>query len=260
MGNMIGQSVVLFDGKKRYLFLVEDREVKRKGIGRWNPKVLEDKRFGDTIKIGSKEFLILKPSLKDIILGIERRAQIITPKDACHIVFYCSIKSGSTVVEAGSGSGALTIALAHFTFPEGKVISYDMRRDFLEVAKENVRMSGYKNVEFKEGDVREKIDEKGVDAVIFDFSDSWNAIQNAYNALKDFGYICCYCPTIEQIEMCVSALKNLGFGDIKTIEVLEREMVIREGSSRPGNISIGHTAYMCFARKMPYLNLKPNRL
>ena len=246
-----GESVVLSDGKKKYLFLVEDREVKRKGVGSWNPCILKKKRFGDSIRIGSKEFVILKPSLCDKMLGITRKAQIITPKDASCIIFYCSIGYGSVVVEAGSGSGALTIALAHFVSPAGRVISYDVREDFLEVAKENVRLSGFKNVEFKRGDVRERMDEKEVDAVIFDFIDPWNGVENAYSALKDFGHICCYSPTIEQIEMCVSALKNSGFGDIRTIEVLEREMVIREGSSRPGNVAIGHTAYMCFARKLP---------
>lgn len=246
-----GQSVVLWDGKKRFLFLVEDIEVKRNGVGRFNPGILRGHRFGERIGIGSKDFMILKPSLSDMMLGIKRKAQIITPKDACHIIFYTSIKSGSLVVEAGSGSGALTIALAHFVAPDGRVISYDIREDFLEVARENVRLSGHRNVEFKKCDVRERIDERSVDAVVFDFVDPWNAMQNAYEALRDFGHICCYCPTIEQMERCVSEMESLNFMDIRTIEVIERSMVIREGSSRPDNARIGHTAYMCFARKLP---------
>lgn len=247
-----GQSVVLCDDKRKYLFIVEDRELKRRGIGRWNPKILEGREYGESMRIGTKDFLILKPSLTDMIESIERKAQIITPKDACHIIFYCSIKSGSSVIEAGSGSGALTIALAHFVSPSGRVISYDKRHDFLEVAKENVRLSGYGSaVEFREGDVREGIEERDADAVIFDFADPWEAVANAYGALKDFGHICCYCPTVEQIEKCTSALEISGFTDIRTIETIEREMVIREGNSRPGNVGIGHTAYMCFARKLP---------
>jgi tRNA (adenine57-N1/adenine58-N1)-methyltransferase len=246
-----GKSVILDDGKKRFLLLVEDVEEKIKGIGRFNPAMLKERSFGEVITIGSKDFMILKPSISDMMLGIRRKAQIITPKDACHIILYTSIHDGSSVIEAGSGSGALTMALAHSVAPDGRVISYDVREDFLEVARENVRLSGYTNVEFRLGDVRERIDEQGADAVVFDFSDPWNAVENAYGALKDFGHLCCYCPTVEQIERCASAMERSGFTDIRTIEVIEREMVIREGSSRPDNARIGHTAYMCFARKLP---------
>ena len=244
-------SVILFDGKRKYLLRVVDREIKRRGLGRINTKMFEGKSFGETIKLGNKEVKILKPSLSTMIEGIERRAQIITPKDACHIIFYCSIGGESTVIEAGSGSGALTIALAHSVSPNGRVISYDVRRDFLEVAKNNIYESGYEDiVDFREGDVREGMETKMADAIALDFADPWNAVESAYRALRDWGYLCCYCPTVNQIEKCVCRMENENFSHIKTIEVMERGMEIRENSSRPSNLTIGHTAYMCFGRKV----------
>ena len=237
--------------KKKFLLKIEDKEVKRKGIGYFNSSVLIGKECGERIKINDKEFVIMKPSLLDLIEGMGRKAQIITPKDASHIIFNCSIHSGSRVVEAGVGSGALTIALAHFVFPDGKVTSYDLRSDFVRLAKRNVEMSGYESlVEIKMGDVTQSIEEREVDAVIFDFSHPWDAIENGHNTLKKFGHLCCYCPTVNQIELSVKEMKRVGFVEIKTIEVMERSMIIREGSSRPDNRVIGHTGYMCFGRKI----------
>ncbi|MBA3044047.1 tRNA (adenine-N1)-methyltransferase, partial [archaeon] len=175
--------------------------------------------------------------------------QIILPKDSAIIMLYCDVKNGCRIVEAGVGSGALTIALANFVRPDGKIISYEKRNDFADFAKRNIENAGLgEYVEIKLGDVTESIDEKNADAVILDIPNPWDAVKNAYNALKVCGHFCSYSPTMNQVEKTVKTLKH-DFIEIKTFETLQREIVVGEGGVRPSFDMLGHTGYLTFARK-----------
>lgn len=134
-----------------------------------NPSDLIGKKYGEKIQIGNKEFRVFKPSLMDKIQGIQRRAQIILPKDSSQIILNCSINSGKRVLEAGIGSAALTIALASQVAPNGQVISYDKRKDFIEHAEKNLKKAQLeKYVSTKHKDITKGIDEKNLDAVILE--------------------------------------------------------------------------------------------
>jgi len=248
----LNDTVVLIDNSnKRYLLIIQDKTDKFKGIGVFNPTVLAGKQYGEECEIGSKKFWILKPSLQDKLLGMKRHAQIILPRDAAHIILNCSISSGQIVLEAGIGSGSLTIALANAVAPDGKVISYDNRKEFIDHAMKNLKIAnldGYVTTKFK--DVTKGINETDLDAVIFDIPNPWDAVSHAWYALKAGGYFCTYSPLISQVEKTVKEIKKNKFIDVKTFENIQREMIVSDYGTRPSFEMLGHTGYLTFARKV----------
>lgn len=245
-------TVVLIDEKgRKTLIRIEEGMKKIKGIGVFDPGKLKGKKTGEKTRIGNKEFIIMKPSIVDKIETIERKAQIILPKDSSLIILYCDVKNGDTIIEGGAGSGALTIALANCVRPDGKIISYEKRKDFAEIAKRNIENAELgKWVDIKIADVTESIDEKDADAVILDIPNPWDAVKNAYSSLKTGGHFCSYSPTMNQVEQTVKTLRFHSFIEIKTFENLQREIVVGEGGVRPGFDMLGHTGYVTFARKI----------
>ena len=193
-----GESVVLIDSAyRKFIIDTNGKTDKFKGVGVIDPGSLVGNRYGEKIEIGNKEFWVLKPSLLDKLQALKRRAQIILPKDAAHIIMNCSVESGNTVLEAGIGSGSLTVALATAVAPGGMVISYDTREDFIEHAMKNLKTAGLdKYVTTQVNDVTKGIDEKNLDAVILDIPNPWEAVNHAWNSLKPGGYFCTYSPLI----------------------------------------------------------------
>ena len=151
----IDETVILLDenGKRRRVKVI-DRTTKVKGLGVVNLSKLIGAEYGDVVTLAGQELLIVRPSLIDFIETMERKAQIIIPKDAAYIVIHCGISSGCSVVEAGSGSGALALALASAVAPDGKLVSYDNRTEHQDVARRNVERAGLAGVvEWKVGDI-----------------------------------------------------------------------------------------------------------
>lgn len=246
-----GNLVLLFGNSKKVILEVKNKAEKIKNLGVFNSSRLIGKDYGEKIRIGNEEFFILSPSIIDKIETIERKAQIILPKDSALIIFYCDIKNGSKVIECGIGSGALTIALLNAVGKDGKVITYEIRSDFSEFALKNIKKAKLeKNLEIRIADCTKEIKEKDADAIILDIPNPWDAIENCYNALKNSSWFCSYSPTINQVEKCVLKLKKFPFVEIKTIETLQREIVVNENAVRPSFEMLGHTGYLTFARKI----------
>jgi tRNA (adenine57-N1/adenine58-N1)-methyltransferase len=179
-----------------------------------------------------------------------RRTQITYPKDAALIVMFSGIGPGSRVVESGTGTGALTTALAHYVKPAGKVYSYEMREEFQQAAEKNLTRAGLREfVELKSGDATTGFDERDVDAVILDLAVPWLVIPHAYEALKPSGTIVSFSPTIDQVVKATEALKENGFICIETIECLMRGMQVERGKTRPQTLMTGHSGYITYARK-----------
>ena len=246
------EMVVLIDKNyKKYLISTSSKTDKYKGIGVFDPSILTGEEIGKQIEIGSKKFWLLKPSLLDKLEGLKRKAQIILPRDAAQILMNCSIEPGQKVMEAGIGSGSLTTAIASMVSPKGKVISYDNREDFIKHAMKNLKKSNLeKFVETKFKDVTTGIDGKNMDAIILDIPNPWDAIKHAYRALKPGGYLCTYSPLSSQVEKTVKEIKKYNFIEIKTIENIQRKMVVSEYGMRPSFDMLGHTGYLTFARKV----------
>lgn len=247
-----GENIVLIDSNfKKYIINTNSKTDKIKGIGVFNPNILIGKKYGSKLEIGNKEFWVLKTSLLDKLQGLKRKAQIILPRDAGHILINCSIESGNIVLEAGIGSGSLTIAIANAVAPTGKIISYDNREEFIKHAIKNLKNSELdKYVETKFKDVTKGIDEKEIDAVILDIPNPWEAVDHAWEALKVGGYLCCYSPLISQVERTVKKIRKNSFIEIKTFENIQREMIISEYGTRPSFDMLGHTGYTTYARKV----------
>jgi tRNA (adenine57-N1/adenine58-N1)-methyltransferase len=245
-------TVVLIDQSyKKYLLKVNDKTDKYKGIGVFDPKTLIGKKYGNQIEIGNKQFHLLQPSLQDKLQGLKRRAQIILPRDAAQIIINCSIEPGHIILEAGIGSGSLTIALANFVSPNGKIISYDIREDFIKHAMKNLVKANVECiVEAKIKDVTKGIDENDLDAIILDIPNPWEAINHAWKALKVGGYLCSYSPLVSQMEKTVKEIKKHNFIEISSTENIQRKMVVSEQGTRPSFQMLGHTAYLTFARKV----------
>ncbi|HLI47037.1 MAG TPA: tRNA (adenine-N1)-methyltransferase [Geobacterales bacterium] len=209
------------------------------------------KRYGSSVKSSSGwDFLLLKPTIRDFIIKLARKTQIIYPKDAGYIALISGITSGSKVVEIGTGSGALTCVLASLVRPEGHVYSYEMREEFFNLAKLNIEKLGLSNyVTLKLKNAKEGIDEENVDSIVIDIADPWEVLENAYRSLRDSGIIVVFSPTVNQIEKTVRALREKNFVDIHVTEIIEREYQAEPEKLRPKTSMIAHTGYITWARK-----------
>ncbi|MGQ9461253.1 MAG: tRNA (adenine-N1)-methyltransferase [Candidatus Bathyarchaeaceae archaeon] len=247
-----GEDVLLYlDRKRTYLVRVEKGKSFHTHKGFIQLDDLVGREYGTRITSSmGVEFVALKPTLRDYIFKMQRKTQISYPKDIALILVFSGVGPGSRVVEAGTGTGALTSALAFYVKPAGRVYSYEIRREFMDMALKNLKRAGVSEyVELKNKDITEGIDEKDADAVVLDMAIPWLVVPHAYSALKGSGVLVSFSPTIDQVVKTVDALKEEEFVDIETIECLVRSMQVELGKTRPQTLMIGHTGYITFARK-----------
>lgn len=224
---------------------------KIRNVGILAGEKLAGMEWGARLEHGSKVFRLLKPGIGDLTAGIARKAQIILPKDASRILFECDVRAGARVVEAGIGSGALTSALAWAVAPTGRIHTYELREDFAEWGRRNLAESDLlPYVEITVGDITKGVKETEVDAFILDMPNPWDAVHVAKTALRGDGYFCAYTPLISQVEKTQASLREHGFFEIRTLEIIERPWVVHEHGSRPAHEILAHTAFLTFARKV----------
>ncbi|HDM24144.1 protein methyltransferase [archaeon] len=248
-----GKPIVLYCRGKKWLLKVEDREF-HTHFGVVNLGDLIGKPYGCYVETSSGERIyVLKPLLVDFIEKLPRKTQIIYPKDLGLILVYADISSGSRVVEAGTGSGALTSLLAMHVKPNGVVYSYEKRREFLEIAKRNLANMGLdKYVRLCERDVVEEgFDVKDVDTVILDLDRPWDMVSHVYEVLKPSRPFIVFVPTFNQLEKMWKAIsEHGGFIDFKVFEQILREIKVEVGATRPYTRGIMFTGYVIFCRKV----------
>jgi len=247
-----GEDILLYlDRKRTYLVRMEKGKSFHTHKGFVQLDNLVGKEYGTRITSSmGVEFVALKPTLRDYVFKMQRKTQISYPKDIAIILMFSGVGPGSRVVEAGTGTGALTSALAFHVKPAGRVYSYEIRREFMEMALKNLKRVGVSEcVDLKNKDITEGVDERDVDAVVLDMATPWLVVPHAYSALKGSGVLVSFSPTIDQVVKTVEALKEEGFVDIETIECLVRGMQIERGKTRPQTLMTGHTGYITFARK-----------
>jgi len=246
-----GRDILLYlDNKRRYLVKVKKGENFHTHKGFVELGSLIGKNFGTRIKSSSNvPFIALKPTLADYIQKIARRTQIIYPKDMALLLLYADIGPGSKVVEAGTGSGALTTLLSSYVRPDGKIYSYEIKANFIEVAEKNLKRAGVSElVTLKKADITQGIEESEVNAVVLDLATPWLVIPHAHRALVGGGVLASFSPTIEQVLKTVEALKNNNFAVIETFECIVRRFQVEMGRTRPETLMIGHTGYITFGR------------
>ncbi len=197
-------------------------------------------------------FLVFKPTRFQYTLNMPRIATIVYPKDLGAITTYSNISAGDTVIEAGSGSGSLTIHLSEAVGEKGHVYSYDIRSDMSAVAESNLKRfnPNHRNVTFKVGDVSETLIEQNVDTVILDLPEPWDCVDSTAKALKYGGTFLSFLPNVSQVSDLVEEIKkHPEFSLINTIEIIERSWDVSGRTMRPSHKMIGHTGFITTARK-----------
>lgn len=248
-----GMAVLLWlDNRRKWLVEVSDGKEfhTHKGIVKLDE--LMDKSYGDAITTSRGQRLYaLKPSFCDRLSSFQRPTQILYPKDMGLLLLKLGLEPGKRVIEAGTGSGAFTAAMANVLRPTGHVYSYDINSDFLRKAESNLaELDLLSYVTLRCSDAANGFTESDVDAVFLDLADPWNIISQAHRSLKGGANLASFSPTINQVEKAVAALKREGFTGIENCELILRHIRVEEGKSRPETRMIGHTGYLTFARKV----------
>ena len=194
-------------------------------------------------------FFLFQPNLADLITEIPRSTQIMYPKDIGFILITMGIGSGSEVIEAGSGSGGLTIALAWAVGENGHVTSYENRPDVHNLARKNLIRAGLiDRVRLTIGDIGEGFQEKAVDAIFLDVPNSFDYIEQVRASLKPGGYFGSLLPTVNQVNRLLIALYHNRFAVIDVCEILLRYYKPFPERLRPTDRMVAHTGYLIFGR------------
>lgn len=200
--------------------------------------------------------LVLKPTLADFILKAKRGAQVIYPKDIGAILMLADIFPGARVLEAGTGSGALTLALLRAAGEGGWVISYEVRREFLEVARRNIEEFFGRlpqSLVLREKDIYQGLEEEDreLDRMVLDLPEPWRVVEQAKEALKPGGIFVAYNPTILQIfKLARRAERAGGFYQVGVYEVLMRPWKAEQRVLRPELRMVAHTGFIWVARRI----------
>jgi tRNA (adenine57-N1/adenine58-N1)-methyltransferase len=202
-------------------------------------------------------YYVIEPTLRDILLNTKRLSQIIYPKDLGYILLRLSIKPGMSVIEAGTGSGALTTALAWSVGPNGKVLSYDRREDMQRQAFDNLSQLGLEErVEFRVRDIQEGFDEVEIDALFLDLPSPHQYLGSVQEALSNGGAFGAILPTTNQVSILLSALEEHDFAIIDVCEILLRFYKPVPQRIRPVDRMVAHTGYLVFARSIVPLQVE----
>lgn len=250
-----GEAVIFVDRKEReYLKRLEPN---RKISIRDGRIALEDvigREEGSLIRSSLNEsFFVFRPTLAQLIPNLPRNAQVIYPKDIGLILTWADVFPGAKVVEAGVGPAALTIALLRAIGPGGSLISYEIREDFAQMARNNVAAfyGPAPHWTLKLGDVTQDLDEQEVDRIILDLPEPWQVIGKAAASLRPGGILLGYLPTVIQVKSLVDGLReDGGFARIETMENLMRFWHIKDLSVRPEHRMVAHTGFITVARRL----------
>jgi tRNA (adenine57-N1/adenine58-N1)-methyltransferase catalytic subunit len=253
-----GDRVLLVDQRgRRYMTTLATGREFHSHLGAIRHDDLIGSNEGSTLVTTSGAPLVaFRPTLADFVLKMKRGAQVVYPKDVGLILVYADIFPGAFVLEAGTGSGSLTLALARAVGEGGRVISYETREDHHDRAVENVAawyegMAGKpENLELRIGDVFEGVPEEGFDRMVLDLPEPWRAMGTTTSSLAPGGILCSYLPTVPQVSQTVEAMRAEGFGLLKTYEVLLRTWNVEGQSVRPDHRMVAHTGFVVVGRKL----------
>jgi len=244
--------LIVLDSHKRWLSKVTSGKQFHCHKGFFEFDQIIGQPYGCKIRTNkSIDLTIYKPIPSDYLQHIPHSSQIIYSKDAGMILLNGGIHPGSIVIEAGTGSGALTSILAKYVGSEGHVYTYDNREEAHTTSKKNLERLGLdSHVTLKLKDASEGFDEQKVDAVVLDLGDPCEIIPHAYNSLKLGGVISIFMPTYNQVEKVYEKLREFSFGDIEALELILRGIQLKRNAIRPNTRMIGHTGFLMFARKL----------
>ncbi|MEN8113578.1 MAG: tRNA (adenine-N1)-methyltransferase [Actinomycetota bacterium] len=251
-----GDACLLYDAKgRRYLIeLIPGREFHSHQGSLPHDDIIESDEGASLETSNGRRLTALRPRLSDYVLKMARGATILYPKDAASLIAWADIGPGMTVVEAGTGSGGLTMMLARAVGPTGRLVSVERRSDHAALASK--RIAGFFGgvpewVDLRVGEVGDVIGEVIADRIVLDLPDPWEHIAGAANHLPGGGIFVCYVPNVPQVEAVRAAIDESGrFLEITTFEVMMREWSVSGRSVRPSHRMVGHTGFITVARKV----------
>jgi len=243
---MSNLKLLIIDGSAHLVDLdLEVLEVK--GFGRFPSKALLNHGFGKEFELLDEKCILVDYVLSDLQSNLKRGPQIISPKDIAWIVYKSGLSTGKTVVEAGSGSAALTLALAQTVAPNGNVITFENNNRHLKVAQKNIQMSPWKNlVELRNEELNNDTPTISASSIILDLPNPWELVEWAKKSLHIGGFLICYLPTVNQIKELVDSLD--GWKEVEIIEIIQRGWQSRSSALRPDNKGSGHTGFIISSR------------
>jgi tRNA (adenine57-N1/adenine58-N1)-methyltransferase len=250
-----GEPVLLIDRKRRsYLIWLKPGAVFDLRGGGIRHDILIGQSEGLSVETSRGERVrVLRPTLAEYVLHMPRGAQVIYPKDLGLILVLADIYPGCRVIEAGTGSGALTMALVRAVGPTGRVCSYDIREDFQRTAARNIAryLGETDNLVLRLHDVATGIPDGPADRVVLDLPEPWRVVPAAAEALRPGGIVLTYLPTVIQVHQTAAALRaSRVFGQIETVEALVRPWNVEGLSVRPAHRMVAHTGFLTTARRI----------
>lgn len=246
-----GQPVLLWE--PRASFLVAFEPGRRLDTHRGSVILPEGLSFGDPVETSTgHRFWALIPSLSELSMKVRRTTTILYPKDIGYLIMETGLSEGQRVLEVGTGSGALTLVLARIVGGSGRVYSFERRPEFLENAKKNLEKWGLADrVEFILKDPAEEgFGIRDVHVAFVDVPEPWRMVRPAHEAIMGGGFWASLSPCVEQVLRVVEELEGSRFVAVKTVELLERELLVRPGKTRPRERMVSHTGYLTVARKI----------
>lgn len=251
-----GEPCLLIDTKdRRYFLTLEPGKQFHYHLGVLSHDELIGAEDGSVHRSSKGSRLVaLRPRLADYVKKMPRGAQLVYPKDTGAILVYADIGPGMTVLEAGTGSGGLTLALARAVAPDGVVISVERREDHAAHARKRIeRFLGRvpPHVELRIGEIEGVVTDVRPDRIVLDVPEPWHSVEPAVEGLVGGGVFCAYLPTVPQVQQLREALRGTRrFLETSTFEVLIREWSVEGRSVRPEHQMVGHTGFITVARKV----------
>ncbi len=251
-----GEQVLLIDQRgRRHLFMLRKGETFHSDRGWVAHDTIIGQADGSWVRTSKgTRYVVLRPTLSEYVLDMPRGAQVIYPKDLAMVMVWADIYPGARVLEAGMGSGALTLALLRAVGPGGKVISYEQREDFARRALANIqlRMGEVTNLAVRLRPVEEGLgEEERVDRAVFDLPEPWRLVEPVARVLRSGGIFLSYVPTIIQSHQLSEVLRrHPGYTLVETFETLFRPWNIENTSVRPFHRMVAHTGFITVARRV----------
>lgn len=247
------QVLFYYNSSKKWLVKISKNESLHTHIGVIKHSDAIGKEFGSRLVTNKDKYVyLLEPTIYDYIMKIQHGTQIVYPKDLGYIAARTGLQNGQKIVEIGTGSGSMTSFVASIVKPRGHIYTFDVDPAFMKIAQKNIDKAGMsKYVTMKKLDIKtvKKMPITEADLALIDLGDPWTVVPQVRKMLKGSGAVVAICPTMNQLEKLVTSLVQNEFTDIECSEQVLRTIDAREGKTRHSFQGIGHTTYICFARK-----------
>ena len=238
---------LLIIGGSAHLVDLDSDVIEIDGFGTFPGNAIKNQKSSVEFNLLGEKCFIVEYSMSDVQSNLKRGPQIILPKDAAWMIHRSGLKSGDTVIEAGTGSGSLTLSLAQTVTPKGKVITFENNSKHFQVAQRNLDMSPWKNlIEIRKAELSDKTETVITDVIFLDLPNPDQIVPWAEKSLRIGGFMLSYVPTSNQVEKLLISLDN--WKQVEIVEVIQREWQAKTGALRPKSSMIGHTGFIVSAR------------